>query len=220
MGADHEEPTIDAATQASYDRAGFGRSTEFGQRPAVVVVDMCRAYFTDGSPLDLGRPEVAASVGRIVEAARRHRVPVVWTRVEYEPGGANGGVWYAKIGVLSSFDRGNPLGDWLADLQPTDEEVVITKQHASGFFGTDLAQQLRRVDADSVLITGVSTSGCVRATATDASASDFVPFVVRQAVGDRTDAVQEANLFDLHAKYADVVEEADVLDYLAGVGTS
>jgi nicotinamidase-related amidase len=208
---------IDVVTTASYAEAGFGRSTSFGRRPALVVVDMCRAYFAEGSPLFLDRPEVADSVRRLVDGARTVAVPVVWTRVEYEPGGANGGVWYRKIGVLSSFDRGNPLGEWLPGLEPAPGEHVVTKQHASGFFGTDLAHRLQSLGADSVLIVGVSTSGCVRATATDASASGFVPFVIRDAVGDRTDQVQEANLFDLHAKYADVISEADARAHLADV---
>ena len=118
-----------------------------------------------------------------------------------------GGVWYEKVPVLVSFDRGNPLGDWLPGLEPADGDIVVTKQHASGFHGTDLVDHLRRLEADSVIVVGVSTSGCVRATATDASANGFRPFVVRQAVGDRTPAVHDANLFDLQAKYADVIDD-------------
>jgi maleamate amidohydrolase len=196
---------------ADYAQAGFGRVAGFGARPALVIVDMCRAYFDESSPLFAAVPKVATSCSRIADAARAAHVPVIWTRVEYEPDGANGGVWYRKIAALSCFDRGNPLGEWLDDLRPTPNEAVITKQHASGFFGTDLADRLRRDDIDTVIIGGVSTSGCVRATATDASAHGFIPIVVRQAVGDRNPQVHEANLFDLNAKYADVVDEADVL---------
>lgn len=209
-----DDGAVDALTQASYDAAGFGRSTEFGQRPVLLVVDMCQAYFTDGSPLDLGQPDICEAAGELVGHARDAGVPVAWTRVEYEPGGADGGVWYKKIGVLSCFDRGNPLGDWVPGLAPVDGELVVTKQHASGFFGTDLADQLQTMGADSLLLAGVSTSGCVRATATDASASGFVPFIVRDAVGDRTEQVHNANLFDLHAKYGDVISQDDALRYL------
>lgn len=207
---------MDSETVEDYQKAGFGRSTEFGTAPVVLVVDMCKAYFQEGSPLFLDRPDVADAVSRVVAAARRSGTPVIWTRVEYEPGGVDGGVWYRKIPVLASFDRGNPLGDWLEGLEPQPEESVITKQHASGFAGTDLARQLTALEADTAIVVGVSTSGCVRATATDASAAGFMPFVVRQAVGDRTPQVQDANLFDLHAKYADVVEIDDVLEYLDG----
>lgn len=207
---------MDDDTVASYNTAGFGRSTNFGIRPALLVVDMCKAYFTSSSPLDLGQPAVADSVGRLVDLARSGGVLVAWTRVEFEPG--TDSVWYRKIDVLQSFDRGNPLADWLPELVPQSQDIVVTKQHASGFFGTDLAAQLAAQAVDSVLVVGVSTSGCVRATATDASASGFVPFVVRQAVGDRTDSVHEANLFDLHAKYADVIDEDVAASYLGSFG--
>ncbi len=205
---------MDAETVRDYEQVGFGRSTEFGARPVLLVVDMCKAYFQDGSPLNLDRPDVADAVSGLVDLARATGTPVVWTRVEYEPGGADGGVWYQKIGALSSFDRGNPLGDWLDGLEPLGDETVVTKKHASGFAGTDLASLLQGLSADTVIVAGVSTSGCVRATATDASASGFMPFVVREAVGDRTPQIEDANLFDLHAKYADVVSIDEVSAYL------
>ena len=205
---------MDAETDASYSEAGFGRETPWGQAPAVLVVDMCQAYFTAHSPLFLDRPQVVSACIDLVEAARRATVPVVWTRVEYEPGGADGGVWYQKVPALRSFDRGNPLGEWVPGLEPTQGERVTTKQHASGFAGTNLEHDLHAAGIDTLLICGVSTSGCVRATATDASSLDFLPFVVEEAVGDRTDAVQKANLFDLNAKYADVISLADCIERL------
>lgn len=205
---------MDAQTTSSYDDAGFGRTTEPGVKMAVVVVDMCVAYFDGDSPLNLDQPAVADAVVHLVGAARAASVPVLWTRVEF-PLGGDGGVWYDKVPALTSFDAGNRFGEWLANLAPSDGETVVTKQHASGFFGTDLDVQLRAHDADSVFICGVSTSGCVRATATDASAHGFVPFVVREAVGDRTPAVHESNLFDLHAKYADVISLEDATRFLS-----
>ncbi len=209
---------MDSETSISYENAGFGNRTEFGTAPAVVVVDMCSAYFDPQSPLFLNRAEVADAVRQLVADARNCAVPVVWTTVEYEAGGANGGVWYQKLPkILNSFDAGNPLRDWLPGLHPGGDELVIAKQHASGFFGTDLASQLQQLGADSLLIAGVSTSGCVRATATDASAHGFKPFVVRQCVGDRTDQVHESNLFDLNAKYADVIDQAQASAYLLSI---
>ena len=210
---------MDGETVSSYAAAGFGRSTPFGSSPCVLVVDMCNAYFSEGSPLDIDRPEVVESVKRVVAAGRAVGVPVVWTRVEFEPGGTDGGVWYDKVAALSSFDRGNLLADWISGLAPAEDDVVITKQHASGFAGTVLDERLTALGVDSVLVCGVSTSGCVRATVTDASAAGFVPFVVREAVGDRTEQVQESNLFDLHAKYADVIDEASALEHLAQLQT-
>lgn len=195
---------MDQETNSSYDAAGYGHTVEPGDNVAVVVVDMCLAYFTKGSPLDLDQRAIIDANVELVASARKAGVPVFWTRVEFPPGGA-GNVWYEKAPVLRCFDEGNPLADWIPGLTPADSETVVTKQHASGFFGTTLADALRSADVDTVLVSGVSTSGCVRATATDASAHGFIPFVVRDAVGDRTTAVHDANLFDLHAKYADVV---------------
>jgi len=201
-------------TLRSYEVAGLvSAAPSFGARPVVLMVDMCQAYFTDGSPLDLGQPVVIEACQQLVAAARAAAVPVMWTRVEFEPGGDNG-VWYERLGVLSTFDRGNPLADWVPGLEPADGETVVTKQHASGFFGTSLAENLSAVGADSVIIGGVSTSGCVRATATDCSAYGFPPLLVAEAVGDRTAEVQHANLFDLAAKYADVVDLAAAIEHL------
>ena len=139
---------------------------------------------------------------------------MLWTRVEFEPGGADGGVFYRKVGALASFDRGNPLGDWLDDLQPTPNETVVTKQGASGFFGTTLIDELRQGDIDTVVIGGVSTSGCVRATAIDACQHNLVPIVVPEACGDRTPDIHDANLFDIDAKYGDVVSLAEAIERL------
>jgi len=182
----------------------FNRRLGFGQRPAVLIVDMCRAYFTTDSPLDLGDRSAIDGCRALVDAARSADIPVLWTRVEFEPGGENGGVFYRKVGALASFDRGNELGDWLPELTPRNTEVVITKQAASSFFGTDLDATLSGLGIDTVIIGGVSTSGCVRATALDACQHNLVPIVVPDACGDRTKNVQEASLFDLDAKYADV----------------
>lgn len=111
--------------------------------------------------------------------------------------------------------RGNPLSEYGEGLEPVEGEVVVVKQYASGFFGTSLASTLISLGVDTLIIAGVSTSGCVRATALDACQHGFVPIVVRDACGDRDPKVHEANLFDLDAKYADVVSEQEVLDYLS-----
>jgi maleamate amidohydrolase len=201
-------------TLRSYEAAGLvSAAPHFGSHPVVLMVDMCQAYFTAGSPLDLAQPEVVDACSQLVEAARSAGVPVMWTRVEFEPGGDNG-VWYDRLGVLQAFDRGNALGDWVPGLEPKPTDTVVTKQHASGFFGTDLDAHLGSAGADSILIGGVSTSGCVRATATDCSAYGFPPLVVAEAVGDRTTEVQTANLFDLAAKYADVISLSQAVHHL------
>ena len=198
-----------------YRRAGFSNRLGFGSRPALVVIDFCQAYLDPTSPLYAGVEDARAACQRVLDAARAADIPVLHTRVEFQPGGANGGVFFRKVGALECFVRGNPLGAYGEGLAPTDDEVVVVKQYASGFFGTSLASTLTSMGVDTLIHTGVSTSGCVRATAVDACQHGFVPVVVRDACGDRNPQVHQANLFDLDAKYADVVSEQEVLDYLS-----
>ena len=201
-----------------YRRAGFNNRLGFGSRPALVVIDFCRAYLDPGAPLYAGVEDARASCQRVLDAARSAGIPVLHTRIEFQPGGADGGIFFRKVGALECFVRGNPLGDYGEGLAPTGDEVVVVKQYASGFFGTSLASTLTSMGVDTLIHTGVSTSGCVRATALDACQHGFVPIVVRDACGDRDPQIHESNLFDLDAKYADVVSEPEVLDYLSTLG--
>ncbi len=203
-----------AALTADYDQAGFSQTLGPGRRPALLVVDVCQAYTRPGSPLFADCQPAIDACSTLVDTARANDVPVVWTRVRYQPGGADGGFFYRKVAALASFDEGNPLGDWVEGLDPSENEVVVTKQYASAFFGTSLASTLAADGVDSVMVCGVSTSGCVRASATDALQHGFRPLVVGDACGDRDASVHEANLFDLNAKYADVVSLDDALALL------
>jgi len=196
---------------ADYEAAGFRGHLGWGQQPALLVVDICRAYLDRDSALYAGVEDAVASAARLVDAARTSGVPVVFTKVEYEPGGADGGFFYRKVGALASFDRGNPLGDWVDQCRPIVGEIVVTKQYASAFFGTTLASTLRGWDVDTVVLCGLSTSGCVRASGVDAVQHGFRPMVVAEACGDRAKAPHDAALFDLAAKYADVVSEAEAI---------
>ncbi|WP_067568529.1 isochorismatase family protein [Nocardia acidivorans] len=189
-----------------YLRHGFAARLGAGERPAVLVIDVCAAYLTDGSPLRAPVEEAVRATARLVERARDVGRPVVFTRVSYRPGSADGGLFRRKVPALNAFEEGNPMGDFLADPAPLPGEVVVTKQYASGFHGTSLAATLTAQCVDTVLITGLTTSGCVRATATDALQYGFRPLVVADACGDRDRRLHEANLLDLDAKYADVID--------------
>jgi maleamate amidohydrolase len=181
----------------------------------VLAVDLMRAYFDPASELCLPDRHALESAARVVAAARAHGVPVVHTRVAYAADGADGGVFVRKVGALRRLFGGGPLSELMPEVAPVEGEVVVVKQYASAFFGTSLASTLRAGGVDTVVVVGVSTSGCVRATAVDAVQHGFVPLVVRDAVGDRDPGPHEANLFDLQAKYAEVVDEAAALGYLA-----
>lgn len=181
-----------------------------GSLPALLLVDMVQAYTAEGSPFYCPSADAAVQVAaKLADTARSVGRPVIFTKVEYEPGGANGGLFYRKVPALKSFDVGSPLGEFPPALQPYADDLLVTKQYPSAFFGTQLASRLRALGIDTLLIGGFSTSGCVRASAVDALQNEFAPFVVRDACADRHEAPHEANLFDLQAKYAEVISLAE-----------
>ncbi|WP_231712307.1 isochorismatase family protein [Vineibacter terrae] len=210
----------DSDLAQDYAKAGFRGRLGFGRRPALVLVDLVQAYFEPGSPLHAPAVEPARqSSVRLLAAARQAGVLIAFTRVVYRAGGADGGVFFRKVKALSVFEEGSALGAFAAGIEPAPGELIITKQYASAFFGTSLAASLTAASIDTVIITGVTTSGCVRATAVDAMQNGFIPVVIRDAVGDRDARPHEANLFDLESKYADVVGESEALSYLEALST-
>jgi nicotinamidase-related amidase len=202
--------------QDNYARGGFGKTLQPGARPALLVIDFVRAYLVKDSPLYAGVEQARADCERLLRAARAAAIPVLHTNVVYQPGGRDGGVFFKKVPALRCFEQGaHPqLAAFAEGLEPIVGETVISKQYASAFFGTTLAPTLTALGIDTVLIAGLSTSGCVRASAVDCIQHGFVPIVVREAVGDRAPGPHEANLFDLQAKYAEVASLEDVLRYL------
>jgi maleamate amidohydrolase len=202
---------------ADYSQAGFGHRLEPGTRPALLLIDFVRAYFEPSAELYMGTDSCLKSAAELLAAARAAGIPIVHTRVSYSAGGADGGVFFKKVGALRHFVGDTPLGEIMSEVAPRPDEVVVVKQYASAFFGTSLIATLTAARVDTLLIAGVSTSGCVRATAVDAVQHGFIPLVVRDAVGDRDARPHEANLFDLQAKYAEVVSAREALAYLAAL---
>lgn len=201
--------------QPERDAGAFDGHIAPGERPALLVIDMAMAYLEPGSPLFLDGEAAVAATARLAATARRAGVPVVFTNVLYRPGGRDGALFYRKVPALKAFDEGSPLRAFPPALQPAPGDIVFTKQYASAFFGTALAPMLRAEGIDTLVITGFSTSGCVRATAVDAIQHGFAPFVVRDGCADRRPETHEANLFDLDRKYAEVVDEAAAARILA-----
>ncbi len=192
---------------------------EWGAHPALIVIDFVKAYVTPGSALyaDFEAPRQATL--QLLNACRARKILICHTEVAYLPGGADGGVFFRKLPALSCFDASaHPeLVGFAAGLQPLPGEIVITKQYASAFFGTTLASTLAAHRIDTLLIAGVTTSGCIRATAVDSCQHGFIPIVVKDAVGDRAAGPHEANLYDLQTKYAEVAALQRVLEYLETV---
>jgi maleamate amidohydrolase len=201
--------------EEDYERAGLGGRLDPGTSPALLLVDPARAYVDPGCPLYAGVEPAVDVMRALLAGARRARVPVVVTRVRFRPDGGDGGVFFRKVPTLRVFAEGSPYGDFIDGLAPTADELTVTKQYPSAFFGTALAAYLTANGVDTVLIAGLTTSGCVRATALDAMQHGFVPVLVEEAVGDRDPDVHAANLFDIRHKIGEVWPVERVMGYLA-----
>ena len=192
----------------------WGNRIGFGLKPALLMIDFMQGYTQPGAPLFA--PGVVSAVAESVEllaSARQHGIPGVHTNIRYHPWHfADGGMWVKKAPVMKDMVEGNPLAAFCEEVLPLPEEVVISKQYASSFFGTSLASMLHALGIDTVVLAGCSTSGCIRATAVDAVQHGFRTIVVRECVGDRHPDPHEANLFDIDSKYGDVVSKQDAIN--------
>jgi len=201
-----------------YRRRGFGRQLGFGESPAIVVIDFIRA-FTDPS-YDVGSDfhEEVAATSRLLQCARPINIDVIFTTTAYHEGEREARFFHDKVPALRDLRLGSPAVEVDPRLSPLPTETLLVKKFASAFFGTALHSQLAAGRIDTLLITGCTTSGCVRATAVDALQYGFRPIVIRDCVGDRAEAPHEANLFDIESKYGDVVGLDEALSYLRNLG--
>ena len=196
----------------------FDGKVGFGRNPAVVVIDFTLAYTTPGSPFFAeGVVRAVADTVPLLQAARAAGSPVIHTKVMYHPSGADGGWFVRKVPALRKLVPGEPLAEIDPKVAPLAEEVVIVKQYPSPFFGTPLAPMLATLGVDTLILAGCSTSGCVRAGALDGVQHGYRVIVPRECVGDRHDGPHDANLFDINAKYGDVVGRDEVIQYLANL---
>ncbi len=203
--------------QQNYSGVFDGR-IGFGKKPAVLVVDFILAYTTPGAALYAdGVVQAVGETVALLDRARAKGIPVIYTKVLYHPNGADGGIFVQKVPVLRTMIPGEPLAEIVPELSPAENDVILVKQYASAFFGTSLAAMLTAQGVDTIILTGCSTSGCVRATAVDGMQYGFRVIVPRECVGDRHPAPHEANLFDIHSKYGDVVGKGEVLEYLENI---
>jgi nicotinamidase-related amidase len=187
-----------------------------GRRPALVVVDVNRGFTDPASPLVCDLDDCVAGIRRLLAGFRSAGLPVVFTTVAFDAAAkAAARVFIEKIPALLALEAGSPWVEVDPRIAPLPDEPVIVKTFASAFFGTALPSVLAAEGCDSVVVTGASTSGCVRATAVDALQHGYRTIVPRDAVGDRNPAAHEANLYDLDTKYADVVSVADVLEHVS-----
>jgi maleamate amidohydrolase len=199
---------------AIYKQQNFGNRIGFGRRSALLVVDFTVGFndpkLFGGGNID---PAIKRTVG-LLDFFRKKRLPVAFTRVVYADDGADAGVFGAKVPTLLVLTERHPAGQIVPELEPRKGELIVRKTQASAFFGTGLAPWLVQQGVDTLVVTGCTTSGCVRASVVDAIAYNFRPMVARDCVGDRALGPHEANLFDMGQKYADVLDRDEIISAL------
>lgn len=200
--------------QQDYQRKGLAQAVGFGEKPAVVVVDFIKSFTDPASALGANFDAEVEATARLLAVARRKRVPTVFTTVAYDPNFREAGVFVKKLPALKLLVKGSEAVEVDPRLGKEPDEHLLVKSYASAFFGTALGSLLVSQGVDTVIVTGCTTSGCVRATAVDSMQCGFRTIVPRQCVGDRAEMPHEANLFDINAKYGDVVDLDEVLGYL------
>jgi nicotinamidase-related amidase len=207
--------SIDAADATFFRDRGFGGRLGFGSRPALLVIDLSTGFTDPSLPLGSDLSAQIDATNRLSRLARSRDVPVIFSAVRYEEANLrDAGLWYRKMRGQSTLHvdaRGHELDPRLLR---GDRDAILYKKYASCFFGTDLTPRLVCAGVDTLIITGTSTSGCVRASVVDAVQLGFRPIVVAEGVGDRSRASHQQSLFDIDTKYGDVVRLAEAEDYL------
>jgi maleamate amidohydrolase len=202
-----------------FHERGFGIKIGFGEKPAVIIIDMLKGFTDTSMPLGADLESQLEAQKPLLAAAHQRDIPCIFSTVTYDEAEAkDAGLWVVKMKGTLTLKAGTEAVkvDPRLDMGPND--ILLVKKYASCFFGTDLTSRLNSRRVDTLIITGCTTSGCVRATAVDAIQNGFRPMVVREAVGDRSASAHEQSLFDLNAKYADVVSLDETLQYLKTVG--
>ncbi|MDT0269833.1 isochorismatase family protein [Streptomyces sp. DSM 44915] len=206
-----------AAVDRRYAAAGFGAPVPRGDRPAIVVVDLTRGFTEARYPTGSDLTEVVAATARLLAAGRRAGLPIVFTAIAYTRAEADGdGVaWLRKAPGMRALVEGDDTVALDPRLPVRPDDHLVVKKGASAFAGTTLATLLAGTGCDGVIVCGATTSGCVRATAVDAVQAGYDTLVVADCVGDRARGPHDAALYDIQAKYADVVTLREALDHLA-----
>lgn len=202
-------------TEEIYEESGITGDIGFGDSPAIVVIDLQTAFTDPACSLGSDLDETVEANADLLETAREHDVPIYFTRCVYRDDARDGAIFAEKIPSTAELTRDS---EWLEidpRLGPSDSDHIVEKQQPSGFFDTELDTMLTYEGIDTTVITGATTSGCVRATVVDACSHGYRPIVPEECVGDRAEDPHEANLFDMDSKYADVMDLEDVKRMIA-----
>lgn len=201
-------------TREIYEGAQLGQTFSLGQNPAVLVVDFSCGFTDPECALGADMSAEIEATKRLLDSAREHGVPVIFTTIGFESNLRDGALWTQKIPTLGDLQMGGKWVELDPRLERHEEDTVVLKKGASAFFGTNLSAIFATQKVDTVVLCGATTSGCIRATAIDLLQYGYPTLVPRECVGDRAPEPHEANLVDIQAKYADVVSVEDAVSYL------
>ena len=201
----------DGFDHSDSQQPGFGASVGLGEQPALIVIDLINAFTDPDTKLGSDVSGVLEQTERLLAAFRENDLPRYFTTVAFEESYGDAGRFIEKVPALRELRLGTEAVEVDDSIEPTDDERVILKKYASAFFGTDLETELTTHRVDTVVLAGVTTSGCIRATAVDSLQHGYRTIVPADAVGDRAEGPHKANLFDINQKYGDVVDTADIL---------
>jgi len=214
MAEDHQE------TAEDYRRKGFMNRSGYGTKPALLVVDFIYGFTDPTTPLGGDFSKELAVTADLLETFRAAQLPIVYTTIAYEPGFEDGGVFVKKVPSLKILEVGSKMVDVDNRIRPRPDEYVALKKYASAFFNTDIDAYLKARSVDTIIMTGCTTSGCIRASAIDSMQYGYLTVVVEEGVGDRAQGPHDANLFDIDAKYADVVSIDEVNSYIKSLAAN
>tara|TARA_Y100001970_G_scaffold294368_1_gene451839 strand:+ start:23380 stop:24003 length:624 start_codon:yes stop_codon:yes gene_type:complete len=195
-----------------YKKQNFGNTIGMGKKPALLIVDFVNG-FNDENAFGGGNiPQAIKITQSLLEFARNQKLPIAHTRVVFADDGSDLNLMYKKVPSLKTLTENSKESQIVPELTPNNGEIIVRKRVPSAFFGTDLAPQLTLLGVDTIMITGCTTSGCVRASALDAMCWGFIPIVITDGCGDRAIGPHEANLFDLGQKYVDLMTASEAME--------
>jgi nicotinamidase-related amidase len=213
-----QPPVWEAETRAFYERRGITGRVGSGSRPAVLVIDMTKAFTDADHPVGADQTSAVEAIARLLAVSRAGGVPSFFTTLAFQPDGSDAGVWGQKMPALLSLRRDDPAAVEVDDrIAPVEGESVLNKRAPSAFFGTGLPGLLTPLGIDTLIVVGCSTSGCVRASVIDAVSYGYRVIVPIECVSDRAPGPHQANLFDIDAKYGDAMPLDQVIAFLSAL---
>ncbi|MCP4178901.1 MAG: isochorismatase family protein [bacterium] len=202
-----------------YENAGLGNHLGFGTSPALLVVDMHKGFTDpDKSPLAGNFTNEIIVINKLIKLSREKNIPIIFTVIDIDASNEyDAGLWIKKAPSLSKLIHNKELLEIDPRLISKPEDTIVLKRYPSAFFATNLSTTLTMMGIDTLIITGCTTSGCVRATVVDSMSHGFIPIIPITAVGDRALEPHESSLFDINSKYGDVLPTKDIINYLVSL---